>query len=68
MMNLIACATCANNFVDQDTNAAGWAILFMLGVVLPILASIVFFMVRLARRANANLDPELCDDFDPSSH
>lgn len=68
MIDLIACSTCANNFVDGDTNAAGWAILFMLGVILPILASIVFFMVRLIRRSDSQLDPELQDDFDPSAY
>lgn len=60
--SLLACATCANNFRD-DGNAAGWSILFMLGVILPILGGVVFCMVRLVRRSNT-LDPELCDDFD----
>lgn len=61
--SLIACATCANNF-RGDGNAAGWSILFMLGVIVPMLGGVVFCMVRLARRGDSSLDPELHDDFD----
>ena len=60
---LLACATCANNFRD-DGNAAGWSILFMLGVIVPMLGGVVFCMVRLVRREGNALDPELRDDFD----
>ena len=49
--SLLACATCANNFVSDD-NAAGYAILFMLAVLLPILGGIGFlsgwFIVMVA--------------------
>ena len=58
---LIACPTCTSNFASED-NAAGYAILFMLAVILPILAAIGFFMIRMIRRGSADLDPELCDD------
>lgn len=61
---ILACPTCANNFVSDD-NAAGYAILFMLGVILPILGGIGFLMVRIIRRSDSNLDPELRDDFQP---
>ena len=60
--SLLACATCANNFVSDD-NAAGYAILFMLGVLIPILGGIGFLMVRMIRRGESSLDPELRDDF-----
>lgn len=63
--SFIACATCASNFVDAENNAAGWSILFLLGMILPVLFGVVFCMVRLVRRESACLDPELCDDFDP---
>lgn len=61
--SLLACATCANNFRD-DGNAAGWSILFMLGVIVPMLAGVVFCMVRLARRGDGELEPELRDDYE----
>lgn len=60
--SLLSCTTCANNFVSDD-NAAGYAILFMLGVLIPILGGIGFLMVRIIRRGESNLDPDLRDDF-----
>jgi hypothetical protein len=60
--SILACTTCANNFITDD-NAAGYAILFMLGVLLPILGGIGFLMVRIIRRGESSLDPELSDDF-----
>lgn len=63
MNTLIACTTCANNFVDGNgPNAAGWSIMFLLVVILGMLGMIGFFMVRIARREQESLDPELCDD------
>jgi hypothetical protein len=60
--SLLACATCAANFEDDTTNAAGWSIFFLLGVILPVLAGVVFFMIRLARRSEQALDPEFRDE------
>lgn len=65
--SILSCATCANNFRDGGTNAAGWSILFMLGVILPMLGAVVFCMVRLIRRSDSGLDPELRDDFNPAA-
>jgi hypothetical protein len=59
---LLACSTCAVNFQDNGPNAAGWSILFMLAMILPVLGGVVFFMIRLIRRGDAGLDPELRDD------
>ncbi len=64
--SLLACATCAANFKDDTTNAAGWSIFFMLGIILPMLAGVVFFMVRLARRSEQSLDDEFRDDLPPA--
>jgi hypothetical protein len=64
---LLACATCAPNFQDETTNAAGWSIFFLLGIILPVLAGVVFFMIRLARRSEQALDPELRDDLTATS-
>lgn len=63
MNPVIACTTCAQNFVDSNgPNAAGWSIMFLLVVILGMLGTIVFFMVRMARRETEALDPELRDD------
>ncbi len=61
---LIACATCVETSKNDTSNAAGWSIFFMLGVILLTLGSAVFFIVRIARRSGAALDPEFCDPRD----
>ncbi|WP_035612423.1 hypothetical protein [Haloferula sp. BvORR071] len=66
--SLIACATCQLNNQNDTTNAAGWSIFFMLGVILPMLGTVVFFLVRMARRSAQTLDPELCDPRDLAPH
>jgi hypothetical protein len=58
----LACTTCANSFQEAGGNAAGWAIMFMVIVVVAVLGSIGFFMVRIARRESAALDPQFRDD------
>ena len=64
LLNL-ACSTCANAFKhgDGSGDAAGWAILFMLGVIVPMMVGVGFFLVRMARREKANFDPRYNDDF-----
>lgn len=59
--SILACLTCAKNFADH-TNAIGWSIFALLALILPVLGGVVFFMVRLARRGDAELDPELRDE------
>lgn len=49
----------------RDSVAAGYAMLVMLLIIVPMLCAIIFFIVRMARREQANLDPSLCD---PASH
>jgi len=66
--SLIACATCQLNNQNDTTNAAGWSIFFMLGMILPMLGTVVFFLVRMARRSAQALDPELCDPRDLAPH
>ena len=53
LSSLIACSVCIGRGPDQqDSIAMGWAILFMIVLTLPLLSSIVFFMVRMARTAS----------------
>lgn len=57
----LACTTCQVNMAVGGGDAAGWSILFLLGVILTMLAMVVFFVVRIVRRSG-KLDPELCDE------
>ena len=65
--HLLACSTCANNFIHADTNAAGWSIAVMLFIIVPLASLIMFYFVRMARRENEALDPQYCDDYIPPS-
>lgn len=58
---ILACPTCANNFSEAGGNAAGWAIMFMVVVVVAMLSTIGFFMVRIAKRESEGLDPQYQD-------
>jgi ATP/ADP translocase len=61
-MNLFACSTCAVNY-SASGNSIGWSIFALLLLILAVLGGVAFFMIRLIRRDNANLDPELRDDY-----
>lgn len=56
---MMGCATCANTFREGGGDAAGWSILFLLLVIVAVLVGIVVGMVRIARREQAMLEPEL---------
>ncbi len=60
--NFLACPTCSANFAATG-DSIGYSIFFLLIVILAVLGGVAFFMIRLARRELANLDPELHDDF-----
>jgi predicted metal-binding membrane protein len=57
----IACATCANAFQEAGGDAAGWAIMFMVAIIVPMAAGIVFLIARIARREGAALEPQFRD-------
>jgi Na+/melibiose symporter-like transporter len=61
--SLLACATCANSFKHGGQDAAGWAIALMLLVIVPLVTMVVWFMVKIAKRERAGLDPQFCDDY-----
>lgn len=61
-LNTIACAVCMGNGPDhKDSVAAGYAMLVMLLIIIPMLCAIIFFIVRMAKREREHLDPALCD-------
>ena len=51
--------------IQGGGDAAGYSIFALLLVILAMLGGIGFFMIRMARREQANLEPELCDDYVP---
>ena len=63
MTPFLACSTCRVSMVEGGGDAAGWSIFFLLAVIVAVLCGVGFFMVCMARRERANLDPELCDDY-----
>ena len=66
LLNLISCSTCRVNFSEAGGDAAGYSIFVLLIVILAVLGGVGFFMIRLIRRENDNLDPELRDDYIPN--
>lgn len=58
----LACSTCRVSF-EASGDSIGYSIFFLLIVILAVLGAVGFFMIRLARRENASLDPELRDDY-----
>jgi len=62
LFDMIACSVCMGTGKDHlDSVAAGYAMLVMLLIIIPMLCSIIFFITRMARRETANLDPALRD-------
>lgn len=64
VIQLLACSTCRVSF-EASGDSIGYSIFFLLIVILAVLGAVGFFMIRLARRENASLDPELRDDYVP---
>ena len=62
-MNL-ACTACASAFEHAGKDAAGFAILFMLAVIVPVLTTIGILIFRIARREKAHFDPQFSDSLD----
>ena len=60
--NLLACSTCTVNYAATG-DSIGYSIFFLLIVILAVLSGVVFCMLRIIRREEANLDPELRDEY-----
>ena len=60
--NIIACSVCMGTGKDHlDSVAAGYAMLVMLLIIIPMLSAIIFFIARMAKREKDNLDPAFSD-------
>lgn len=64
LFNILACPTCAASFKESG-DSIGYSIFFLLIVILAVLSGIAFCMVRIMKREENNLDPELRDDYVP---
>ena len=58
----LACTTCANSFQEAGGNAAGWAIMFLLAVIVAVLIGVGYCMIRIAKREHDALDPQFRDE------
>ena len=58
----LACSTCARSFQEGGGDAAGWSVIFMLAVIVPVLGATGICMVRIARREREELDPKYLDE------
>ena len=62
IFNIIACSVCMGTGKDHlDSVAAGYAMLVMLCIIIPMLSSIIFFIARMAKRETLHLDPSYRD-------
>ena len=62
-IEIMACPTCAKAFQQTQGDAAGYAILFMVCLIMPIAASIIFCFIRIARRQSMADNGEFADPF-----
>ena len=59
----LACQACRGAFLDDGKDAAGWAILFMLCIIIPMLGMVGFFIYRIAKRQKVHADTQYNDPF-----
>jgi hypothetical protein len=64
-LTLIACATCRITMIEGGGDEAGWSIFALLVVILAMMTTVAYFMVKIVRREREFLDPELIDDYVP---
>ena len=61
MSLFLSCLTCAKAFEHAGGNAAGYAILMMLILLVVVLGIIFACLIRLGLRSKNNIDPEFRD-------
>ena len=59
----LACQACRGAFLDEGKDAAGWAILFMLCVIVPMITAVGIFIYRIAKRQEQHHDAKFDDPF-----
>lgn len=63
MTSLLACLTCAKTFEHAGGNAAGYAILVMLILLVLVLGIVAYCFIRLGLKSRQAMDPEYADTF-----
>ena len=59
----LACSTCRATTILGGGQAAEWSIFFLFCIIVTVLSTIAYSMVRLAKRARQYADPSLSDDW-----
>lgn len=59
----LACQACRGAFEHGGKDAAGWAIMFMLCIIIPMLGMVGFFIYRIAQRQKAHAESQYDDPF-----
>ena len=67
LLNILACPTCAKAFQETQGDAAGYAILFMVCIIMPIATAVIVCFVRIAMRQKRADTGEFADPFLESS-
>jgi hypothetical protein len=57
----LACTTCARSFQEAGGDAAGWSILLLLAIIVPVHGAPGICMVRIVRREHETLDHKYLD-------
>ena len=65
ILPILSCATCRITMIEGGGDEAGWSIFALLVIILAMMSTVAFFMVKIARREQQFLDPELIDDYVP---
>jgi len=69
ILNILACPTCARAFQETQGDAAGYAILFMVCIIMPIATAVIICFLRIAMRQKKADTGEFADPFlDSSTH
>ena len=61
--SILACQACRGAYLDEGKDAAGWAILFMLCIIVPMITAVGIFIYRIAQRQKKFHDTEFDDPF-----
>lgn len=59
----LACQACRGAFMHGGKDAAGWAIMFMLCIIIPMLIAVSYFIYRIAKRQKLYADNQYDDPF-----
>ena len=63
----LACSTCRATTILGGGQAAEWSIFFLFCIIITVLGTVAYSMVRLAKRARQYADPALSDYSDDGS-